>query len=769
MYKKYIIVFFLIISFWQAFAQIPNNNSVAIPDSLQMLLIKSKNNSDSVKAYLKISDFYRLHSIEKRLEFAQKAEQVFSGEDNDLSARIKLYLAKGHINYNHLDTARYFLNSAKKHFKNKKTKIGKRYLLEIMDLLAYVNFREGKIEKAIEKYEEAKAKAIFFNDSSGITINIYISLGNVYAQADNIDAALKNIFKAEQLIYKFKGSIKEASGLYNRAAYFYRFWGIELRAVKVYKKGLSFFEKRKDMKTVASIYNDLGIIYSNRKKSVQAVKFYREFLKYSQKSKDSINIALAYNNIGYEYSLINQYDSAEINLTQSLKITKKIKDTLSIPNTYHSLGVMYLKSERLEEAISYFNLAQKAYNALKGYEDIELECFLKKDRGIYYKNKSDFAKAENELNEALKLAVENNYTYVRIEIMEEISEIFTIKNKYKKAIEIENKISVLENKIYTDNISNLLSEVDIDYKVKKLEKQIAQLEEKTMLQDKIVANEKKTNLVLLIAVLIFFALVIAFAFVRRLNRKYRKTLKENNWRLTKNKVELEEVNENLKEVNIAKDRFFNLIALSLKKPFISLLDFSEEIIHNYDKLKNEELSRLHNSINITAQNLFELLENLLYWSRLEIGSIQMQKTSISINELIDENLNWFKNKLYLKEVILKTDFSADLRLNLDKNLMSLALRNLLSNSIEQTNRKGLVEISTIKHFDWVEVSIEDNSSGVSAEELKEILTVKQIGENPVTGLSLILSNKILQMHSGKLLIMNKKNIGTRISFRLRAN
>lgn len=700
------------------------NDTIPLPDSLMTELAISNTNEDSINIYINISDYYRGISSEKRLGFAIKADSISKTNNKRLQSKINLTLAKGYFNFSEFDKTRKYLHIANNLLLNDTSLEGKKLFLEIFELYGFSYFIEENYEKAIGYY-----------------------------------------FNAEKIITEIKDTTRFAADIYSLLALLYTNLKIEDKAIKPYQKALHLYTKLQDTVQISDIYNGLGVIYSNQKKYKQAIKFYKEYLRYSKLKKNEVSTALALNNIGFEFSLIGKYDSAEVYLKKSIKISKNIEDTLYLANTYHSLGAMYSKAGDLENAVAYLLKAKE--QSWDG--DFELECHVEIDLANILNKKGEFNKALKKLNRVEEITTKNNLKYAYVKLLKIYVDIYSKKGDYKKAIEYQKIISEKESKLHNETIDRDLANLGIRYTIQQLETKIQQLEKITKIQDEDVTKELQFNLYLVAFSLIMLILAALFIFMRRINKKYRKVLRKKNEQLEKNKESLETMNNELIEINASKDRFFNLIAFNLKKPFVTLLDYSERIITDYDKLSKKEIVKYNELINFTALDLFELLENLLYWSRFEIGTLELNLKKYKLNEFIDDNLSWFRNKVNIKGIFLNTNFSEEIFVKFDKNLMSLVMRNLISNALDKTNVNGIIKITTIKYGNTIEVSVEDNGSDSKKKPIKDIFSIRHIGDSPTKGLGLIVSNKIVEMHTSKLTILNKEKIGTRLSFKLNLN
>ncbi|MEA3317496.1 MAG: PAS domain-containing protein, partial [Bacteroidota bacterium] len=93
---------------------------------------------------------------------------------------------------------------------------------------------------------------------------------------------------------------------------------------------------------------------------------------------------------------------------------------------------------------------------------------------------------------------------------------------------------------------------------------------------------------------------------------------------------LKESEYKLREINETKDKFFSIIAHDLKNPFTSMLGFSSLLNDNFDNFATEKKKRFIYVINEGLQNTFKLLENLLYWSRMQRGTIEFNPEKLNL-------------------------------------------------------------------------------------------------------------------------------------------
>lgn len=237
---------------------------------------------------------------------------------------------------------------------------------------------------------------------------------------------------------------------------------------------------------------------------------------------------------------------------------------------------------------------------------------------------------------------------------------------------------------------------------------------------------------------------------------------------------IEKINEELKSLNASKDKFFSIIAHDLKSPLSGLLGFTEILVEEYDELVEDEKKEFIGHSHQAARNLNALLENLLEWSRIQIGSIAIEPENHSIELIIDDIMNLFVQNATNKKLRLEKNLSPDLIVFADVNSVRTILRNLVSNGIKFTKENGSVAISAYQKDNFVQVSVQDSGVGIGQENIDKLFridknyTTQGTNKERGTGLGLILCKELVEKNGGKIWVESEFGKGTKFNFTLPA-
>ena len=241
----------------------------------------------------------------------------------------------------------------------------------------------------------------------------------------------------------------------------------------------------------------------------------------------------------------------------------------------------------------------------------------------------------------------------------------------------------------------------------------------------------------------------------------------------KSEEEIKRYSKELEKSNASKDKFFSIISHDLRSPFQGLLGLANIVTEEFDDLTNEELKEFLNNINRSSKNLFNLIENLLQWSRLQRGKIDIELIQNNLYSDIYYNINLLKPNADSKNISIVVEVDKDIEIYSDSNAFNSILQNLISNAIKFTKPGGKIEISAIENVDFIEIIISDTGVGIPEEAIPLLFridsqhstqgTEKETG----TGLGLVICKELVEMQGGKISVKSKKDFGSSFAFTLK--
>lgn len=233
--------------------------------------------------------------------------------------------------------------------------------------------------------------------------------------------------------------------------------------------------------------------------------------------------------------------------------------------------------------------------------------------------------------------------------------------------------------------------------------------------------------------------------------------------------------EKFRRLNEEKDKFFSVIAHDLRSPFHSLFGLVELVVNDKGSLTIGEIQRFLREIYKSGENLYELLENLLEWANMKRGVITSHPEVIFLKNLINYNVNFLSLKAEQKEIRLTAECPPELEVIADKHMTDSVLRNLISNALKFTKRKGVVAITAEPYREsFVKISVTDNGVGMSPEYVARLFkTGEKIGlkgteEELSSGLGLLLCKDFVGENGGEIWVKSEEGKGSTFNFTLPA-
>jgi signal transduction histidine kinase len=236
----------------------------------------------------------------------------------------------------------------------------------------------------------------------------------------------------------------------------------------------------------------------------------------------------------------------------------------------------------------------------------------------------------------------------------------------------------------------------------------------------------------------------------------------------------------LQESNIAKDKFFSIIAHDLKSPFNAIMGFSDILTAEWNDFSEEERQHFIWNINSSAKNTFRLLENLLEWAMTQTGKLSYHPVPVDLSVIANEIIIIFREQAEKKQVRLYTAVNFGTIVSADENMVRTIFRNLVSNAIKFTEPGGHVRIFSEEVLSgqpqqkMMEVSVLDSGVGIEAHVLPLLFRidekVRSLGtaQEKGTGLGLLLCRELIEKNRGTIHAENGPEKGSRFYFTLPA-
>lgn len=241
-------------------------------------------------------------------------------------------------------------------------------------------------------------------------------------------------------------------------------------------------------------------------------------------------------------------------------------------------------------------------------------------------------------------------------------------------------------------------------------------------------------------------------------------------------IELEMQIDELVKLNAEKDKLFSVLSHDLKGPFNSFLGLTEILENELDEMDHEKMKNLSVSLRKSATRVYQLVEDLLEWSRMQRGLIEYHPISVPLADVINKNIELLNEQVIQKDQKIKLHIEGTIYVKIDLTMLDSTLRNLISNAIKFSYRGGKISITAQPvSNNLIEIAITDDGMGISKSNLNEILKFngntfrKGTEGESSTGLGLLLCKDFIEKNGGTLHVISTEGKGSTFSFTLPAS
>ena len=231
-------------------------------------------------------------------------------------------------------------------------------------------------------------------------------------------------------------------------------------------------------------------------------------------------------------------------------------------------------------------------------------------------------------------------------------------------------------------------------------------------------------------------------------------------------LKLKHTQQELEAANAAKDKFFSIIAHDLRSPFTALVGVSQYLVKGIDNLEPEIIREFLEGIYNSSKNAFNLLENLLEWSRVQTKGLPLAPEPLNLACIVRENLSLLQMNSEKKQITIINELNEEEPAFADENSIHTVVRNLLSNAIKFTPQKGKVKISIRRHGGIVELSFQDTGVGMGPEQVEGLFRIdvrhssSGTDEEKGSGLGLILCKEFIEKNNGTIEVQSRPGEGS---------
>ncbi len=582
--------------------------------------------------------------------------------------------------------------------------------------------------------------------------NVFNSIGAVYWFQRDYGKALEFFNKSLEIGQLNQDVALQQKALTNRGIVFENL-AQYTEALNCVEQALELNQMTQNKENRAYLLNSLGNIQQSLHHYDAALLAYQESLSLFDSLGNEQGASLCYNNMGEAYLEKGMMNQAIENYQTSLNYETSQADSLSMAVAFNNIGKAYLAGKNHSQSLAF---CQKALAILKHYDDASLEAEVYLNLGQNHLILGNNHQAREQLLRSIKLSEKIGEKAKLAKGYNSMAELFENMKNYQSAYHYKNLYAQIKDSILLDNAMQNSARMAAVYNLLKQEETISRLEQEKRIQGRNLTKERSTKVAAVIISILMIALTLVLFLIFQMRRKASAQLKAKN--------------KELKQLNATKDKFFSIIAHDLKSPFSSLMGFAEMLTLHAESKNTKEVIEFSQIIHNSTKRVLGLVENLLQWSRTQLGTTQYQPEQLDISIQAQNIVSLLCLNAEEKDIVISPKIEKDLVAYADQNLFSTVLRNLISNAIKFSRVGSVIYVSAKRKQHLIEIAIMDSGVGIRQEDMEKLFQVdstfstKGTFNEKGTGLGLVLCKEFVEINKGEIWVESQLGKGSTFYF-----
>lgn len=588
--------------------------------------------------------------------------------------------------------------------------------------------KEEKLVLLLKIADQLVDSAIFYDQAKEL-------LAEAWQLAQN-----KGNEKSRVKILNYQGLTEFSSSNYEKAAdYFY--------------ESLKLANTIADSSMIARVTHNLGMVYDELEEYDDAIDYYLQSAKYEELIQDTLGMARSYINLSISYQNKKMLQQAQEYCDKAHSLVLLKKDTVLLVTVLNNQGTLAYDRKEYDKSLGYY---QETLRWLLLLNDKEGVAFAYNNIGLAYLDKKEYKLAGEYFFKALKLAQELKLYDFSGDIYSNLKFYYEALGDYKNALSYYDQYNTVYDSLIGEKKNKQIRQLQAKYGMEKKQTQILLLEQEANRQQMAIRSARIIQILLSIVALI----VVGFLFYMiRMWRKEKKL-----------RQELHEKSEMLKTLNASKDKFFSIIAHDLRNPFHALFNYTSLLRRGIDDFSREEVNDILNDLYLATEQGYNLLQNLLFWTRSQSDRLYIYRTDFDMAKLVQEVLELARPNAVKKEQQLMFTYSEDCVVNADRDMVSTIVRNLVFNAIKFSQHGKIIRVDFTCENDQTVLRVIDQGVGMDAEQLRKLFVIDEHISNVGTdgelgsGLGLILCQEFASKNNARIEVESEQGKGSVFSF-----
>lgn len=527
------------------------------------------------------------------------------------------------------------------------------------------------------------------------------------------------------------------------------------QAVEIYYDAMDQAERAGDSALIAKSNHYLGRIFDEMEDYDEAISHFQKSLGICEKICDTLLLAKTYQNIAISYQNKKNLSKATEYNKKAENLARIRKDTAMLIDVTNNFGTIAYDQKDLTKAMQFYQKALDLYKKRKDQQGIAMSY---NNIGLVFLDQKEYQKSLMYLNQALELANKlKMYDFIG-DIYSNLTIYYAAQKDYKNAYHFYDQFNVVYDSLAGQKKAKMIRIIQAKYQLEKTHRDIEALQKKNQVQLESIDNAKLVQGYLAAIIIVVILLMAVTIYFLMRERKMAEALKLKT--------------QELSELNSTKDKFFSIVAHDLRNPFNILVSYTNLLKTNFSSFSMDEIQQIASDLNNASENGYNLLQNLLLWSRTQTKRVHVFRTNFNLLQIVNQVKGLVEFNLSDKNQQLIVEINPGLVVCADKDMISTVLRNLVFNAIKFSSKGSDIFIRSFVDGNNVRIDVVDSGVGIDPETQENLFrldfntsTEGTEGESG-SGLGLVICREFVEKNGGKIWVESTPGKGSKFSFTL---